>query len=113
MLTTQKPTVTVQKLPTNFSEEERLKQERLRDVRLILENLFEREETTVKMILDCIYDIGSVNLVNKKFPSQPLNPLMKSLARTSKPVFKIIALRWFKRNCPELLTNWLYNKVKF
>lgn len=113
MLTTQKQTVTVQKFPANLSEEERLQQERLRDVRLLLENLAEREETTVKMILDCLYDIGAVNLINKKFPTQPLNPLMKSLARTSKPVFKIIALRWFKRNCPNLLANWLYNKVKF
>lgn len=113
MLTTQKQAVTVQKLPANLSEEERMKQERMRDMRLLLENLFEREETTIKMILDCLYDIGSVNLINKKFPAQPLNPLMKSLARTSKPVFKIIALRWFKRNCPELLTNWLQNKVKF
>ena len=103
----------MQKLPANLSQEERMKQERTRDIRLLLENLVHREETTVKMIVDCLYDIGSVNLINKKFPSDPLNPLMKSLARTSKPVFKILIMRWFKRNSPEILTNWLQNKVKF
>ena len=113
MLTTQKPTVTVQKLPANLSQEERMKQERMRDIRLLLENLVNREETTIKMIVDCLYDIGSVNLINKKFPSDPLNPLMKYLARTSKPVFKILIMRWFKRNSPAILTNWLQNKVKF
>ena len=113
MLTTQKEIVTVQKLAPELAKEERMKQERKRDIKLLLENLFEREETTVKMILDCLYDVGSVNLINKKVPSRPLNPLLKSIARTSKPIFKIFALRWFKKNCPQLLTEWLYGKVKF
>jgi NAD(P)H-hydrate repair Nnr-like enzyme with NAD(P)H-hydrate epimerase domain len=113
MLTTQKQTVTVKKLPADLSQEERMKQERIRDVRLLLENLVQREQMTVKMIVDCLYDIGSVNLINKKFPKEPLNPLMKSIAKTSKPVFKILIMRWFNRNSPEILTNWLQNKVNF
>ena len=28
-------------------------------------------------------------------------------------MFKLFAWRWFKRNCPELITNWLYRQVRF
>lgn len=101
-----------QVLPKTVREKQ-IEQERLRDVRLLLEHLVEREAATVTMILDCLYDVGSVNLINKKFPARPLNPLMKYIARLSKPAFKIVALRWFKKNCPQLLTNWLHRKVKF
>ncbi len=88
-------------------------QERMRDVLVLLESLFEREETTVKLILDCLYDVGSVNLINKKFPNQPLNGILKSIAKMSKPAFKIYSLWRFKREVPLLLTNWLGGKVKF
>ena len=113
MLTTQEQTIAVQKLSPKRSAEERMKQERMRDIQLLLENLFEREDKTVIMILDSLYDVGLVNLINRKFPRQPLNPLMKSIARSSKPVFKVVALRWFKKNVPNLLTKWLQSKVKF
>ena len=85
----------------------------MHDVLLLLEHLVRNEETTVKLILDCLYDVGSVNLINQKLRSRTLNGLMKWIAKLSKPVFRIVALRWFKKNCPHLLTNWLYSKVKF
>lgn len=94
-------------------EEEKFQQKRMQDVLLLLQSLAEREETTVKMIIDCLYDVGSANLINKKFPSRPLNKMMKSIARMSKPVFKIFAFRWFKKNCPQLISRWLYSKVTF
>jgi hypothetical protein len=31
----------------------------------------------------------------------------------SKPVFRLFALRWFKKNCPHLITRWLFNQVRF
>jgi hypothetical protein len=93
--------------------ETRLESERMHDVLLLLEHLVRNEETTVKLILDCLYDVGSVNLINQKLRSRTLNCLMKWIAKLSKPVFRIIALRWLKKNCPQLLTNWLYSKVKF
>jgi hypothetical protein len=113
MLTPQQKAVNVPKRMSQSSEEKRQEQERLRDVLILLEHLFEREEATVKMILDCLYDVGSVNLINKKFPSQPLNPLMKSIARVSKPAFKFWALRKVKRNAPQLITDWLHRKIRF
>jgi hypothetical protein len=104
------------KIPQCFPKteaEKQREQELLRDIQLLLENLAEREETTVKMILDCLYDIGSINLINKKFRSRPLNGMMKLIASTSKPIFKILAIRWFKKNVPDILTKWLHEKVKF
>lgn len=96
-----------------LTEEKRQQEERFRDILLLLENLLEREDKTVMMILDCLYDIGSVNLINKKIASRPLNDLIKSIAKFPKPLFKILALRWVKKNSPLAITKWLYGKVKF
>jgi hypothetical protein len=88
-------------------------EQRMQDVRLLLINLSENEEVTIKLVLDCLYDIGSVNFINQKFRYRPFNRIMKSIARMSKPVFKIYAWHWFKRNCPQLIANWLYTQVAF
>jgi hypothetical protein len=96
-----------------ISQEERIKQERMRDVLLLLQQLVEREEITLKLIIDCLYDVGSTNIVNQKFTNQPLNRLMKAIATMSKPALRIVALRWVKKNLPTLLTNWLEDKVSF
>ncbi|MBD2344994.1 hypothetical protein [Anabaena subtropica] len=90
-----------------------LEEQRMRDVRLLLQNLFESEAPTIKLILDCLYDVGSVNIINQKFRYRPLNRVIKSIARMSKPVFRIFAWRWFKNNCSQLAANWLYSQVAF
>jgi hypothetical protein len=114
MLTPPTKTVNVPKRLPKLPEEERMEQERIRDVLVLLEHLVEREEITLKLILDRLYDVGSVNFINKKFPTQPRRRrVMKSLAKAFKPVAKIYALRWVKKNCPRLVTNWLHNKVRF
>lgn len=114
MLITQKDNLAnVPILVSAITEEERIKQERMKDVLLLLEQLFEREEATVKRILDCLYDVGSINLINKKFQTRPLNRIMKLIAKLTRPAFRIVALYWFKRNCPQLITNWLSIKVRF
>ncbi len=94
-------------------KEELIKQDRMRDVLLLLQNLSEREEVTIKLILDCLYDVGAVNLINKKVTFQPLNKFLKSIASKPKPIFKILAFNWFKKNCPLLITNWLFSQVSF
>lgn len=91
----------------------RLERDRMTDVMLLLETLFTREESTVKQVLDCLYDVGSVNLIDQRVQIHCLNRLAKWIARFSKPVFRVIALRWFKQNCPQLITEWLYTQVKF
>lgn len=73
--------VKAQKRVIQRLEEERIEQERVDDIVLLLQNLFEREEATTKVILDCLYDIGSVNLINKKVPFQALRGMLKSIAQ--------------------------------
>jgi hypothetical protein len=114
MLTSRSKTVDVPKRLPKLTEEERMEQERMRDVLVLLEHLVEREETTLKLIIDRLYDVGSVNYINKKFPGQPRKRIMmKSLAKVLKPAIKIYALRWVKKNCPQLVTNWLRTKIRF
>lgn len=83
------------------------------DVMFLLETMFTKEEGTVKQILDCLYDVASVNLINQRVRRRSFNRIAKWAARFSKPIFRVIALRWFKRNCPRLITDWLYTQVKF
>ncbi|MBD2214907.1 hypothetical protein H6G64_33895 [Calothrix sp. FACHB-156] len=93
--------------------QERLAAERMQDVKLLLQNLAHSEEATIKLIIDCLYDIGSVNLINQKLRSRILNRTVKSIARMSKPVFRIFAWHWFQKNCPQLIADWLKIKVAF
>ncbi|MEL6939724.1 MAG: hypothetical protein AAFO84_11085 [Cyanobacteria bacterium J06598_1] len=93
--------------------EKQLEDERMRDVEMLLESLFLREETTLRLILDCLYDVGSMNLVNRRVRSRPLNKLMKAIARWSKPVFRPFMVRWSKKNCPHMIADWLHSQVRF
>lgn len=112
MLTSQKKS-TLAHLEEETIKENRMEQEKMREIHLLLENLFKREETTVKMVLACLYDVGAVNLINKKFQNRSLNGLMKYVANLSKPLFLIVAVRWFHKNVPTQLTSWLISKVNF
>lgn len=94
-------------------EEERIKEERMHDVLLLLDNLVQREEATVKIILDCLYEVGSINIINQKVGFRPMNRFLKAIARLTKPAFRAVAWRWFKGNCPQLITEWLRTKVTF
>jgi hypothetical protein len=87
--------------------------ERMQDVFLLLDNLARREEATVKAILDCLYEVGATRLINQRVNVKALRGPLKGIARFSKPVFRLFALRWFKKNCPRLITKWLFNQVKF
>ncbi len=93
--------------------EQQIEDDRMRDVELLLESLFLREEVTVRLIVDCLYDVGSMNLVNKRVRSQPLNRLAKLIARYSKPVFRPLMLRWTRKNCPRMIAKWLRTQVRF
>lgn len=107
------PTTAIQTVTLHPTKQMSLEKAHLNDVLLLLESMFDREESTVKLVLGHLYDIGSVNLINQRLHSRSLNRLAKWIARLSKPVFRMIALRWFKRNCPRLIRDWLYNQVKF
>lgn len=93
--------------------EKQLEEEHMQDVTLLLESMFQREEATLQIILDRLYDIGSNNLINYRIKPKPLNRLMKWIARFTKPAFHFYAVRWSKKNCPRLIANWLYSQVQF
>ncbi|WP_366146286.1 hypothetical protein [Crocosphaera sp.] len=107
-----KSTTVVQYFP-KLSEAQKLEIEQKKNIMLLLENLMEREEATFKMIIDCLYDMGSLNLINQKVSVRPLNRVTRLIARLSKPSFRAIAFYWVKKNTPELITDWLLGKVKF
>ncbi|MBD2410459.1 hypothetical protein FACHB389_26610 [Nostoc calcicola FACHB-389] len=100
-------------IPPEKLAEKYIEAERMHDVLLLLQNLINSEEATVKLILDCLYDVGSVNLINQKLPVQPVNRLIKLIARMSKPVFRTLAFNWFKKNCPQLIADWLHSQITF
>ena len=95
------------------AQEERKKQERMRDVLLLLQQLVEREEITLKLLVDCLYDVGTINIINKKYQNKPMNRFLKAIARTSKPILRAVALRWLKKKLPLLVTDWLEDQVSF
>lgn len=95
------------------AEEELKKQERMRDVTLLLQQIVEREEVALKLIIDSLIDVGSINYANSKLQNPPLNKIMKVLVGYIKPVARMVALFWLKRNLPTLLTAWLEGKVSF
>lgn len=93
--------------------EKRTEAERMQDVRLLLDHLAASQEVTIKLILDCLYDVGATNLINQKVAPKALNQFSKSVAARSKPAFRAIGYLWFKNNCPQLITDWLHGKVAF
>ncbi|WGV24525.1 hypothetical protein [Halotia branconii] len=97
----------------NLENDQKREEEIMRDVLLLLENLIYREEITVKLILNCLYEIGSVNLINQRFQSQTLKGTLRLMSNLPKPVFRIIAWRWFKKNCPRLIAKWLQGQIAF
>ncbi|MBF2076816.1 MAG: hypothetical protein IGS50_24070 [Synechococcales cyanobacterium C42_A2020_086] len=101
--------------PTSQHASERIQveAERMLDVQLLLENLLIREEETAKLILDRLYDVASVNWINRNVPYPSMNRFTRWVAKFTKPAFKWVALRWVKRNAPQLITDWLYTQVKF
>ena len=96
-----------------ITAEELKKKERMRDVTLLLQQMVEREEVTLKLIVDCLIDVGSINYANHKLHNPPLNKIMKVLVGYVKPVARMAAIFWLKRNLPNLLTAWLEGKVSF
>jgi hypothetical protein len=97
----------------SLSDEEITELQLMQDTNLLLENLAEREKVTVKAILDGLYEVGAARLINQKISVKSLRGPFKGIARFSKPVFRMFAWRWFKKNCPELITYWLYEQVRF
>jgi urease accessory protein UreH len=102
-----------QNKPVVIVHDQRREEARIRDVEMLLESLFLREEVTIRLIADCLYDVGSVNLVNQRFQHKLLNRCMKAIAHHSKPLFRLMMVRWSKKNCPHMIAEWLHSQVSF
>lgn len=101
-------------MATDKASDDRQKEtEQMQNVLLLLNHLVENEETTLRLIIDCLYEVGSVNLINQKVTGDRQNRIARALAGMSKPAAKVLALAWFKKNCPELIVKWLHSKVSF
>ncbi len=94
--------------PRQVAKDAQMSAERMQDVVLLLERLAAHDETTVRLIMDCLYDVGSVHFVNRKMPNPLLNRLMRGTTQLSKPVFRLFAVKWFQKNCPQMIADWLY-----
>ena len=95
-------------------QEEQKEQERFREMLILLQQLFQREEATAKGIIACLYDIGTINWINKNVPFWLLNSSLKYVMRFPKPVAKILALKlYLQPKCPKLIADWLYSLVEF
>jgi hypothetical protein len=86
--------------------------ERMQEVTLLLANLLEREQSTIKAVIGCLYDVGTVNLINHRIKFRFLRPLARPLLKISKPVLTTVGYRWVSKKCPPILTRWLQGKVK-
>ena len=109
MLTSNKKIIDLSQL----SEYKQFEEERIHDIFLILENLVAREESNIKLILDCLYDVGTANLIDQKFHHRTLKGSLKIIAKISKPACKEIAWRWLRKKIPQLITNLLHEEVSF
>ena len=96
-----------------LTQEERLTLEQQHDILLLLEQLAKNETTTIKLILDRLYDMGAANLIEQKITISPIKGAVKAIAKLSKPAFRMVAIYWFNKNCPQLITDWLIEQVAF
>jgi hypothetical protein len=107
----QSPPNSPQPLTPHQEAEQRLEAERMQEVMFLLKNLLEREEITVKAILSCVLDVGSVHLINDRVKIRPLRPLARPLIKLSKPALVFVMHRWVQKKCPQLIANWIQRRI--
>ncbi|AFZ48708.1 hypothetical protein Cyast_2766 [Cyanobacterium stanieri PCC 7202] len=111
MLTHENKPVKIVAIEEVNPQEKRFQEQRMKDLLVLIENLALKEEATIKLIIECLYDVGMINLVNKKVKQPSANKIVKRLIGLPKPIAKIVAWRWVKKNVPTKLANWLSRKV--
>lgn len=102
----------LEKSPDNLLKKN-ISEEAMKEVLLLLENLIQREEDTIKLIVDYLYTVGSINLISQKYRSPIVQEILINISRTSKPAFSFFAWRWLKKNLPKKIYNFLSLKVAF
>lgn len=98
-------------MTTSNSSRDAYEAQKVADILLILEQLVQREDATVRFLMERLYDIGIYNLLKKKMPLSAVKPTLKRALRLPRPVFRFLSTRWFKQNGPRLITEWLHSLV--
>ncbi|BAQ64303.1 hypothetical protein [Geminocystis sp. NIES-3709] len=99
--------------PKNQQEKE-LEQIKLREILVLLDQLFRREEATAKAIVGCLYDIATINIINKYCSLWGINFTLKYLTRFPRPLAQSLGVKlYLQPQCPKLITDWLYTLVEF
>jgi hypothetical protein len=96
-----------------LEQQRQLEEVRMQEVLGLLQDLFKREEVAVKHALACLYDVATGHLLLHQVKHRRLRPVLGHFAKLSKPAFGLIAIQWFHKNCPQLVTDWLYTVVTF
>lgn len=95
-------------------EEIQQEETKLREILVLLDQLFRREEATAKGIVGCLYDIATVNIINKYCPLWGINGTLKYLTRFPRPIAQSLGVKlYLQPQCPKLITDWLYTLVEF
>ena len=90
--------------------QERLKRQ---DVQLLVTQLMKNEETTIKLILERLYDTATVNWIDQKVRFRTVRPGLKLAARCVKPAGRYFGYKWLVKKTPRLITGWLFRQVAF
>jgi hypothetical protein len=107
----QPPPNSPQGLTLQQQAEQRLEAERMQEVRFMLKNLLDREQITVKAIISCLLDVGTIHFINDRVQIRPLRSLARPLVKVSKPALVFVANRWVQKRCPQIITNWLQRRI--
>lgn len=86
---------------------------RRQDVQLLMTQLLKNEETTIKLILERLYDTGTGNWIDQKVRFRPAQGGLKFVARCAKPAGRYFGYRWLVEKTPRLITGWLFKQVAF
>ncbi|MEA5419844.1 hypothetical protein VB712_11465 [Spirulina sp. CCNP1310] len=96
--------------PPELENQEQIK---VQELTLILQHLIEREEVTVRFILDRLYEMGTANLMHHHVQWRSLHPPLYHIARLSQPLFRRAGILWFNHHGAKLITRWLHSLVRF
>jgi hypothetical protein len=86
---------------------------RRQDVQLLVTQLMKNEETTIKLILERLYDTATVNWIDQKVQFPFARGGLKFAARCAKPAGRYFGYRWLVKKTPRLITGWLFRQVAF
>ena len=96
-----------------MQEKDLQEQLKRQDVQLLITQLMKNEETTIKLILERLYDTATGNWIEQKVRWRQVKPGLKFAARCAKPAGRYFGYNWLVKKTPRLITGWLFRQVAF